>query len=658
MALNELKRTIGPYQVLDVIGHGGMATVYQAWEPELERVVAIKVLLPAFVDDAAFRFRFAREARLVARLRHPHIVGVYSFGEDEAVPYLVMEYLQGHTLQAELKRRRQSRAPYSPAQALELLRPLASALDYAHTRDVIHRDLKPDNIILTAGGPVITDFGLAKLLQEEAATVSVVMGTPSYMSPEQIQAQPVDQRTDVYALGILLYELLTSKVPFTGPSPVAVAQAHLSQVPPSLAGLNAGSSSMPLLDEVARRAIAKRKGDRWPSAGAMIGALERAVEGSCSTTGKITLPSSAPALAEGVRPTPPPLATPPRLQRPPASAGKTGRLVLLLPLLALAGGALWGATVWAPRPADPLERPVAILTTVATPAPIAPTSRPGGVPDVAPTPQPTLAAPPNAAVNPGRGVQALVQAPLGANIRGGPGMTYPPVTSLDKGVRLTVLGRSGGWVEVEADTGARGWIATSLVAIVAGEIDALPAAVAPPLPTLAAVAPRPTRGENPGPAPAPASTAAPASVDEVAIRMEDTAFGGGYRNRGASVYGGRTATWVYGQSSGHSQMAATFSLAAPGMGTASLTIEGMDSEDAAKTPIRIAINGVTLFEGASPFPNDDIPLQSGRWSPASFFFDASLLAAGSNTITITNLAGGGVGLPPFVALDYAVVRLP
>ena len=224
----QVRKTIGPYQVQDVIGHGGMATVYKAFQPELDRTVAIKVLLPAFVNDAAFRFRFQREARLIARLRHPNIVVIYGVGEDEGMPYLVMEYLQGTTLHAAIRQRRRQGVVFSPVETLELLRPLANALDYAHTRDVVHRDLKPENIILTGDGPVTTDFGLAKLVQEEAATVSVVMGTPSYMAPEQIRAEPVDRRADVYALGIMLYELLAGQVPFTGTTPVAVAQAHLS----------------------------------------------------------------------------------------------------------------------------------------------------------------------------------------------------------------------------------------------------------------------------------------------------------------------------------------------------------------------------------------------------------------------------------------------
>jgi hypothetical protein len=142
------------------------------------------------------------------------------------------------------------------------------------------------------------------------------------------------------------------------------------------------------------------------------------------------------------------------------------------------------------------------------------------------------------------------------------------------------------------------------------------------------------------------------------VRLEDTSFDGGWRNRGASVYGGRTATWVYGQGSGYSTMTATFNSDAPAGGTATLTIEGMDSEDSTKTPMRVTVNGVTLFEGPNPLPNDDIPLATGNWGELTLQFDAAILHAGANSISITNLARGSVNRPPFIALDYALVQLP
>jgi hypothetical protein len=218
---------------------------------------------------------------------------------------------------------------------------------------------------------------------------------------------------------------------------------------------------------------------------------------------------------------------------------------------------------------------------------------------------------------------------------------------------VTVVQQAEGWLNIVAGTGERGWIAAALIDVRSGDIASLPRGEIPPAPATQA----PTEQPVPTQGPAPAALSASIAPGE-ALRLEDTAFAGGFRNRGASVYGGRTATWVYGQGSGYSSMSATFLLDQVPSGGARLTIEGMDSEDAARTPLRIAVNGVVLFEGASPFPNDDLPLESGRWAALPLDLDAGILVAGPNTIVITNLSRGGVGLPPFVAVDYAIVTLP
>jgi predicted Ser/Thr protein kinase len=628
----EVRHQIGPYCVLDVIGHGGMATVYKAMQPELDRVVAVKVLLPAFANDAGFRARFEREARMIARLRHPHIVGIYGADEEAGMPYLVMEYLDGPNLQAELRRRRAANEPYTSAEVLALLQPLARALDYAHGLGIIHRDLKPENIILTQNGPVITDFGLAKLLMEEAATVSVVMGTPSYMAPEQIQAEPVDARSDVYALGIILYELLTGRVPFSGPTPFAIAQAHITEPVPSLSDLDGRWAQAPLVADVARRAIAKRKADRWPSAGAMVAALARALETSADATVRPTVPARVPQGEHRFQP--PPLAAPSRLQRPPKLDNSAGRYAFIIPLVILLAGGGWAAARWIQRTAStqPAPRPPAVLATVA--------------PSVAAqVPTPTLVATANVPT-PVPGVQAVVRARNGAYLRAGPGTNYGVVGGLPDNTLVTVEGAANQWLVVAARDGERGWISAQLLELTAGDLAALPSAIvptpepivptAPPLPTVVAAPPEPVGGTT---------------------RLEDTSFSGGWRNRGASIYGGRSATWVYGQGSGYATMTASF-VANRSSGTATLRIVGMDSEDGAKTPMRVTINDVVIFEGSNPLPNDDLPLESGRWDVLELGFDAALLQDGTNTVALTNLGNGSVGLPPFIALDYAEVEVP
>lgn len=663
MTSGDLPQTIGPYTVLEVIGHGGMATVYRALQRDLERTVALKVLLPVYLHDPSFRARFQLEARLVARLRHPHIVGVYDVSEDDGQPYLVMEYLDGITLHAALVERRQQGRVFSPSEALNLLRPLANALDYAHSRSIVHRDLKPENIILTSHGPVITDFGLAKLLQEEAATVSIVMGTPAYMAPEQIEAQPVDARTDVYALGIMLYELLSGRVPYEGTSPVAVAQAHLSQPIPSLASLVPDHDLAFEIDAVAQRAIAKSKEDRWPSAGAMVAALQDAVAAGA------VQPSDRPTVS---LPVPPPIPRSvvlpaPRVQRLPKQESRSGALLLVIPLLAVIVGAILGGRSLLTRSAGTSseQQPGAsgvvaaepastiLPSPILTPSPGLSTEGMTAVATVAATP--TLASTPA----PAAAVRGVVQAPTGAFLRSGPGTDYPVIGGLPDQTVVTVSQQIEGWLDISAETGERGWLAAVLFEPRSGDIAALPQGELPPTPQVPTqqvpATPIPTLVPD-EPTQAPPVAAPPAQPG--ALRLEDTDFVGGFRNSGASVYGGRSATWVYGQGSGYSSMAAMFSIGQVVPGLAHVTIEGMDSEDPAKTPLRVEINGVVLFEGASPFPNDDLPLETGRWAALVLDFDAASLRSGVNTLTITNLKQGRRGLPPFVALDYAVVTLP
>ncbi len=628
----EVRQSIGPYRVLGIIGHGGMATVYKAMQPELDRTVAIKVLLPVFANDAGFRARFEREARLIARLRHPHIVGIYGADEDAGMPFLVMEYLDGVNLQQELRRRHASSDPYSPVEVQALLQPLAHALDYAHGLGIIHRDLKPENIILTANGPVITDFGLAKLLMEEAATVSVVMGTPSYMAPEQIQAEPVDARTDVYALGILLYELLTGRVPYTGSTPFAIAQAHINEPIPSLADLDPRWSQATMLNDVVRRAIAKRKVDRWPSAGALLAALMRVLDTPIEPATPASM-GTRPTPVNKTRLAPPPLAAPSRLQRPPKLDG-VGRYVLIVPLILLVVLGIWAVSMWSQSVVStrPSPRPPAELTTVV----------PSGV-AAARTPTRTTQ---SATVIPN--TQGVVRAQNGAFLRSGPGTNFEIIGGLPNGTTLVLESVNDEWLGVATSDGRRGWIASQLLEVTSGDVSTLPVRTVPSPIATAVPSAAPTVA-------LPTSVAVPVAGT---LRLEDTDFSGGWRNRGASIYGGRTATWVYGQGSGYDTMRASFQASTNPGATAVLRITGMDSEDRAKTPMRVTLNGTVLFEGNNPLPNDDIPLDSGRWDELVLRFDAGVLRDGANTVAITNLKNGAVGGSPFVAVDYVVVELP
>jgi predicted Ser/Thr protein kinase len=222
-------------EILELLGQGGMGAVYKARQPRLDRIVAVKVLPAEWSNDPAFAGRFAREARALARLTHPHVVAVFDFGESDSLFYFVMEYVDGINLRSILQERR-----LSPPEALTIIPQVCEALQYAHEEGVVHRDIKPENILLDRKGRVkIADFGLAKLLDRPAAGSMLtgsqqVMGTPHYMAPEQIdRPREVDHRADIYSLGVVFYEMLTGELPlgrFAPPSEKAAIDGRLDEV--------------------------------------------------------------------------------------------------------------------------------------------------------------------------------------------------------------------------------------------------------------------------------------------------------------------------------------------------------------------------------------------------------------------------------------------
>jgi beta-lactam-binding protein with PASTA domain/predicted Ser/Thr protein kinase len=266
----------GRYRVEARIGSGGMAEVFRGVDPVLNRTVAIKVLLPQFARDASFVDRFRREAQAAARLNHPNIVGVYDTGADDGTQFIVMEFIEGRTLAEFLS----TGGRLTPIQAAEIAQKICVALAEAHAQGVIHRDIKPGNVMVTRDGTVkVMDFGIARFTSgvETAPQTSAVLGTASYLSPEQAQGDPVDARTDIYSLGTVLYEMLAGRPPFTGDSPVAIAFKQVNEAPAAPSRLN--RDVPPALDAVVMRALSKNPANRYQSAQEFADDLERVLNG-------------------------------------------------------------------------------------------------------------------------------------------------------------------------------------------------------------------------------------------------------------------------------------------------------------------------------------------------------------------------------------------
>ena len=280
-------QSLGRYHILEQLGKGGMATVYKAYDTRLETDVAVKVIrtesLPQNAVDRALK-RFEREAKALARLTHPNIVKVTDYGEYEGKPYLVMEYLPSGTLKSLLRGK-----PMPWQDAIRLLLPIARALGFAHRQGMIHRDVKPSNILITADGePMLTDFGIAKMLDLEETMeltgTSAAIGTPEYMAPEQASSKSIDQRADIYALGVVFYEMVTGRKPYTADTPMAVIIKHASEPLPRPRHF---VPDLPqVLENVLLKALAKKPDERYQSMGEFTAALERLLTGKLANEKK------------------------------------------------------------------------------------------------------------------------------------------------------------------------------------------------------------------------------------------------------------------------------------------------------------------------------------------------------------------------------------
>jgi serine/threonine-protein kinase len=391
--------TFGQYQIVAALGEGGMAAVYKAYQPSMARYVALKVLPRQYAAAAEFAARFQQEARLLARLQHPHILPVFDYGEAQGYTYLVMPYVEAGTLAGLLRGK-----PLPLPQVLRVISQVGDALDYAHSQGLIHRDVKPSNVLLDErGNCLLTDFGIAKLLAGASALTSTgtLIGTPAYMSPEQGRGEVLDPRSDLYALGVVLYEMLTGRVPYQAETPVAVIfkHAHAPLPPPR----DYNPDLAPALEPVLHQALAKQPADRFATAGDLVQALQHAAR-------SLVPPGSGVSLAQ------PNLEAPwgPPPGRPPAAARRgPGRW---LPILLIGAGVLGLACLlglglalfWRPGPGGQLTDRQRIETAVeatgAALAALAPSATTAPLPadTLTPTarPSPSATSPPTATASP------------------------------------------------------------------------------------------------------------------------------------------------------------------------------------------------------------------------------------------------------------------
>lgn len=562
---------LGQYHLIEVIGRGGMATVYRAYQPSLDRYVAVKVL--QHTDDPVFAARFKREARTIAQLQHPNILPIHDFGEQNGVLYLVLQYIENGASVGDILGE-----PLPLLPALRLIEHLLDGLAYAHAHGVIHRDIKPSNILMhSPAWPMLADFGIAKLNDNLHLTSSgLVLGTAMYMAPEQATGAPIDAHTDLYSTGVVLYEMVTGRLPFDAQMPLAMLMKHAYHPPLPPRSFN---PDLPLeVEDILLRVLAKDPSERYQSAFEMRTAVEQAAvrieQGTTQRFRRSIQPAPAPVgpamapqaaasavtppsperstthpLGRSVRSAPAPIGpavapqaaasaiTPPPLSRgvvasvqPKQSSRHIGPLVwfitgiltvllvltvlllVLVPDIGLSGSTETPIPLPSPQTVPLVIPPTAVGEEPTEAGLLAAWTATAG-PAMTATPTPT---PPSPTATTTPLPDAIVRV-AELRLRTGPGPAYPVVATYPQGTPFKVLGKTptGTWLKVEAPDGRSGWMAAEFLQITI-DLANVPILEIPPSPTpLPTVKPKPTARPRQAPrptptAPPPQPTAAPA----------------------------------------------------------------------------------------------------------------------------------------------------
>ncbi|HUG17190.1 MAG TPA: protein kinase [Thermomicrobiales bacterium] len=593
----------GRYELGAPIGEGNFSITYRALDLVLGRDVAIKILREQYFAHAGFSSRFETEARVSALISHPHVVQVFDYGREDHTAYIVMQFVNGPSLKDYIREEGPLTIEESVAFSLQILDGLAAI----HDAGIIHRDVKPQNILLADGRQVkVTDFGIARIRNAEAGLTETgtALGTAAYMAPEQASGNAVVPATDLYSVGVILYEMLTRRMPFPGENPVQVMYRHVNELPPTPRTLN---PRIPVpLEAVLLRALAKSPEDRFPSARAMQDALEypsayvAPVASHAQTTDPDAVTSVAPIIAAApVRATPRPRRPTPHpvpVSRPPArrSIGER-RVQAIVPIVVLALLLVLVGAIALANPGGDDESPGAGVVFDATETPEAAPS-PTEIAAVIPVDEPTA-------------TEAPTETPE-------PTATPEPSSTPEP----TATQEPTATPEPEP-TEAPDDSPTTATSIAGGQFD---------VPLASLTIPQHV-GEGP----------------RVDLSAED--FTGAYRRPDGMLFG-RPATHIYGVGSDAHAATATFEIAeAPGSYIL-VTITGMDDERPEKVPMRLWLNDRIIWEGPSPFPNES-------WLNVSWLVsDLSALQAGQNSITVEVTEGNGaIGRPPWILITSAIV---